>query len=149
MKQCFRLLSELYSLLSYPITSLCSSIASFPSPLGVIFSLMIKVTRDTFYSLISVSVSSRSYILSYNKKCNIQTFERVLKFPSPLGVIFSLIDYKQQYNRTVVDKIVSVSSRSYILSYKLMNLLNNCEENFMFPSPLGFIFSLMWEFLGW
>ena len=63
----------------------------FPSPLGVIFSLMLLAKVEE------------------NEK---------LQFPSPLGVIFSLIsvDYSLvKYFR------VSVSSRSYILSYGYNN----------------------------
>ena len=62
----FRLLSELYSLL-------CTS-------------------KDIIIKRLNVSVSSRSYILSYNLKNElIGSVENAIKFPSPLGVIFSLI----------------------------------------------------------
>ena len=64
---------------------------------------------------ILVSVSSRSYILSY---FNIHTVYKKMiayKFPSPLGVIFSLIENKAKWY--AAGKMVSVSSRSYILSY--------------------------------
>ena len=112
----------------------------FPSPLGVIFSLIILIaslaTLYTSFRLLSelysllcyvggwidgdniyiVSVSSRSYILSYllntlNSKLSIFS-----AFPSPLGVIFSLMNIEcTEYQFDSIK--VSVSSRSYILSY--------------------------------
>ena len=43
--------------------------------------------------LVGVSVSSRSYILSYIFIANYcLEFKEVIKFPSPLGVIFSLMN---------------------------------------------------------
>ena len=86
----FRLLSELYSLLSSFLEAIKMKLSIlFPSPLGVIFSLILIVpTVPTCLKLI-VSVSSRSYILSYKEY---KSFKRMLKK-------------------------VSVSSRSYILSY--------------------------------
>ena len=68
------------------------AIFKFPSPLGVIFSLIIIVNIIRKKRRGRVSVSSRSYILSYLKKENISI--KILKdrkFPSPLGVIFSLM----------------------------------------------------------
>ena len=41
----------------------------------------------------------------------------VLRFPSPLGVIFSLINGGGNYEKYDIFKKISVSSRSYILSY--------------------------------
>ena len=64
----FRLLSELYSLL-FIYTYICSidSLKEFPSPLGVIFSLIYKDTLRMRRAVNKVvSVSSRSYILSYD-----------------------------------------------------------------------------------
>ena len=110
----FRLLSELYSLLLFPLPN-NASVASlaFPSPLGVIFSLII---GGFIYVRIywRVSVSSRSYILSYKLKMNLLELN-IMK--------------------------VSVSSRSYILSYLI--IVNCCFKVFVFPSPLGVIFSLI------
>ena len=139
----FRLLSELYSLLFspfWPCVPFCPlrvSVSSrsyilsylykflerpyiplslFPSPLGVIFSLMF----------------IRKYIRN----------KRKWEFPSPLGVIFSLICYPREY-KCFKRMLVSVSSRSYILSYDIYKY--NLEEHYIkFPSPLGVIFSLIY-----
>ena len=68
----------------------------FPSPLGVIFSLILRIYLCHYPLYIyHVSVSSRSYILSYRRK---------------------MLDKKE------IILIVSVSSRSYILSYWTMLL---------------------------
>ena len=91
----------------------CPQTLQFPSPLGVIFFL---IFISLHYSSISfpVSVSSRSYILSYANKG--QTAESLMRqFPSPLGVIFFLILQVLKHYQHQLD--VSVSSRSYILSY--------------------------------
>ena len=141
MRTSFRLLSELYSLLFTQIKhcDILNPASSFPSPLGVIFSL-IKISDrvgnwgwicfrllSELYSLLFyiypeqqyschylVSVSSRSYILSYS--INAFTISDILTslFPSPLGVIFSLI-FNSIFSALYI--FVSVSSRSYILSY--------------------------------
>ena len=87
----FRLLSELYSLLSQGQRVIPGGQPQFPSPLGVIFSLMFAEGEDEDTPEFRVSVSSRSYILSYYL-LNPTNVEGVsVKFPSPLGVIFSLI----------------------------------------------------------
>ena len=62
---------------------------------------------------VRVSVSYRSYILSYFKE-NLDSTTLIRKFPSPIGVIFSLIRIEIEYQNI---KTVSVSYRSYILSY--------------------------------
>ena len=64
----------------------------FPSPLGVIFSLIFYYYTDNKLHYVLVSVSSRSYILSYEDLVN-STYYKLFKFPSPLGVIFSLMIY--------------------------------------------------------
>ena len=64
-----------------------------------------------------VSVSSRSYILSYVFKLKNNKKRVVKEFPSPLGVIFSLIFMNISNSISIILIIVSVSSRSYILSY--------------------------------
>ena len=88
----------------------------FPSPLGVIFSLMkIKLIFLKSIRIKFVSVSSRSYILSYSKTT------------SKYRNIFCC---------------VSVSSRSYILSYAL-GYTDVRTSTIGFPSPLGVIFSLI------
>ena len=114
--------------------------SEFPSPLGVIFSLISQFSW-CFKCKRCVSVSSRSYILSYKEIKELAKNE-IKKFPSPLGVIFSLIQHTSQpYSYQNIDKFpsplgvifsliknikflqalvihtVSVSSRSYILSY--------------------------------
>ena len=101
--------------------------------------------------IILVSVSSRSYILSYINGNNLTlddfisfrllselysllyllifiiTNYNIFKFPSPLGVIFSLISIQQ--NSKGFYFYVSVSSRSYILSYAglagILKILNS------------------------
>ena len=63
------------------------------------------------------------------------------KFPSPIGVIFSLIDYKIVDDIVTSSSNVSVSYRSYILSYTDTNIVYlDISE---FPSPIGVIFSLI------
>ena len=64
-----------------------------------------------------------------------------MEFPSPLGVIFSLIYPKN--STFVFSEEVSVSSRSYILSYVLLLVRKEAGMNNKFPSPLGVIFSLI------
>ena len=72
---------------------------------------------DDIADIVSVSVSSRSYILSYfNRRKYIKEIKLALKFPSPLGVIFSLI---------------------YIATDDMIKGIGR------FPSPLGVIFSLI------
>ena len=117
------------------------------------------------YEYTEVSVSSRSYILSYKIIEKVKNLTTV-RFPSPLGVIFSLIvedwGVKNQYviasfrllselysllcagRHTIVgiQGYVSVSSRSYILSYFLKTFIFSCITT-TFPSPLGVIFSLI------
>ena len=115
----FRLLSELYSLLSY-IPMIIQKIA------------------------LLVSVSSRSYILSYSQRRRYNGRSGNIWFPSPLGVIFSLIlrsvrngDFWSRRIFRLLSELYSllflfcctrwkpkqwinsVSSRSYILSYSL------------------------------
>ena len=117
----FRLLSELSSLLC----------------------IKTRKRKKRLYSL--VSVSSRSYLLSYTGSKGSDGVQGQ-KFPSPLGVIFSLIHFKMlcdnilepamgfrllselsslllflyHFNRDT-NSYVSVSSRSYLLSYKVSN----------------------------
>ena len=67
----------------------------FPSPLGVIFSLIIIGLDGNKKEIKTVSVSSRSYILSYN------------------GTTITNAEINQ----------VSVSSRSYILSYMIISTI--------------------------
>ena len=89
----------------------------FPSPIGVIFSLIWKIYKSSSYTWLFVSVSYRSYILSYLRLEHRLTKKIIKRFPSPIGVIFSLIK-----NLT-----------------KNMEYLRDGE----FPSPIGVIFSLI------
>ena len=88
----------------------------FPSPLGVIFSLILvplslKYKSIKFPSPLGVIFSLIGYI-------RITTNEIIKRqFPSPLGVIFSLIILGNVFWTTFSKSGVSVSSRSYILSY--------------------------------
>ena len=89
----FRLLSELYSLLlSNYYIFYCSSIKrKFPSPLGVIFSLIdaylgLQLIKGAFQGFRLLS-ELYSLLSSLVVKCDLWGVE----FPSPLGVIFSLI----------------------------------------------------------
>ena len=114
--QCFRLLSELYSLLFLLICSLVRAI-------------------------IEVSVSYRSYILSY--------IEFVLclgcypdKFPSPIGVIFSLINNFFTCATFKYSKFPSPIGVIFSLIQKVRIWIDNAKI-FRFPSPIGVIFSLI------
>ena len=53
--------------------------------------LSYSVSRHTLETCRYVSVSSRSYILSYSLHLEIKNLNTGIRFPSPLGVIFSLI----------------------------------------------------------
>ncbi len=159
----FRLLSELYSLLSKENSFNEKLFEEFPSPIGVIFSLMdiIVMLRILEYHL-SFRLLSELYSLLL-----VVEFVNGVKefmFPSPIGVIFSLI--VSWAVGTEKEKKVSVSYRSYILSYagyvygqlvrnrfrllsELYSLLYTIEECLelqdRFPSPIGVIFSLIYE----
>ena len=87
----FRLLSELYSLLSYSSIFLfiCQVFISFRL-LSELYSLLSDLLEKTS-AIDGVSVSSRSYILSYSKINGDVTISNPSEFPSPLGVIFSLM----------------------------------------------------------
>ena len=88
----------------------------FPSPIGVIFSLI----------------------------RGLMTAEELMDtlFPSPIGVIFSLI-YISIMLSAMVSILVSVSYRSYILTYLTHEMIKKLGGNHKFPSPIGVIFSLM------
>ena len=72
------------------------------------------------FNLVKVSVSYRSYILSYGKYEISYAYDDLLKFPSPIGVIFFLM-----YN---------------------IKMLQGHLKNNMFPSPIGVIFFLIYKF---
>ena len=88
----------------------------FPSPIGVIFSLIMYIN-------------------------NLKVAE--VTFPSPIGVIFSLIRVKE-FLKKFKKSMVSVSYRSYILSY-FCEFDEDIEDytSISFPSPIGVIFSLI------
>ena len=112
----FRLLSELYSFLYMNKKEIILILKRFPSPIGVIFFLMDCVWYDDYRDEY-VSVSYRSYILSYIKTC------------------FRVLNKLQ-------DLRVSVSYRSYILSY--YERMFYLQKHFWkFPSPIGVIFFLI------
>ena len=99
---CFRLLSELYSLLYINSKNLIVKklLIMFPSPLGVIFSLIFKDKKLKELEDEHVSVSSRSYILSYqNIVITLLKIILIYQFPSPLGVIFSLIEKIRNFKK--------------------------------------------------
>ena len=152
----FRLLSELYSLLwkMKSLISLKQSLKVSVSSRSYILSYIILVAciyillifycfrlLSELYSLLwkwkwklmtiqykKVSVSSRSYILSYENRKKLEAAINFILFPSPLGVIFSLI-FQWNICWTYLVKKVSVSSRSYILSYMSAILVNWCSNS--------------------
>ena len=95
-------------------TSPTSTLNKFPSPLGVIFSLIYK--KGEFMIKIK----------------NV--------FPSPLGVIFSLIRKKQQLLMSYQVGFRLLSELYSLLSFILFLLILII---LLFPSPLGVIFSLI------
>ena len=99
----------------------CKKCGWFPSPIGVIFSLIGEIRiHKTNTKINIVSVSYRSYILSYE-----------MRIPENIKLIIA--------------QFVSVSYWSYILSYLMEDLYFKSEEAKMFPSPIGVIFSLISE----
>ena len=140
----FRLLSELYSLLLivFNVYIRRQQKRWFPSPLGVIFSLIKekinmndKILEYSFrllselYSLLlnllsfvhvldikPVSVSSRSYILSYLYPSDSYRNLEDKSFRL-LSELYSLLSIEQKPAINQFGLPVSVSSRSYILSY--------------------------------
>ena len=85
------------------------------------WSYILSYSLDSLFSIVKyvpwVSVFSRSYILSYLKVLNLIAKYGTKKFPSPLGVMFSLILKNEKVLSAKKFKNVSVSSWSYILSY--------------------------------
>ena len=91
---------------------------------------------------IKVSVSSRSYILSYVKLVKKSlTILMINKFPSPLGVIFSLIKDVKDLWYSNYSKFPS--PLGVIFSLILIFQFYLVQKSFVFPSPLGVIFSLI------
>ena len=92
----------------------------FPSPLGVIFSLIYFPLILYLLKIRSVSVSSRSYILSYQLIIFGGTLIQVgYVSVSSRSYILSYEKVRTNYNGTKTTQ-VSVSSRSYILSYTMV-----------------------------
>ena len=108
-KVCFRLLSELYSLLFRKGTKWKNLKLQFPSPLGVIFSLMYshpEVVSASYLCDYSFRLLSELYsLLCYTKSSNSWSKNR---FPSPLGVIFSLILYSKNFLFVIVYRAIIV-----------------------------------------
>ena len=93
------------------------------------------------FALPMVSVSLRSIIHSY-QQANTETFLILwVKFPSPYGVSFILMDIKNTDIKIQV-YIVSVSLRSIIHSY-LNRTHKELEKFIQFPSPYGVSFILI------
>ena len=123
---CFRLLSELYSLLLYcflVLYRICSS--RFPSPLGVIFSLMLQVLKNTCNSFIlfSFRLLSELYSLLFIMYIMI---ENNISFRL-LSELYSLLGSNKEIIQDLL-KWVSVSSRSYILSYVFFDYDKNDKD---------------------
>jgi len=89
----------------------------FPSPLGVIFSLIVKQT---------ISIGS------YTRR-----------FPSPLGVIFSLIKNGDSPTTGYMISCFRLLSELYSLLCIFLLILLSIKIVSLFPSPLGVIFSLI------
>ena len=140
----FRLLSELYShLYKYKIYKCHHSSSPYFRLLSELYShLLFLLPSIATLLCISISVSYRSYILTYTDISKMVATVVALQFPSPIGVIFSLMSskpgvtpekiirnfrllselyshlfylvllyYTQYYSK------ISVSYRSYILTY--------------------------------
>ena len=139
----FRLLTELYSLLCsiyWDYKRNCPFLW-FPSPHGVIFSL-IEIVKTKKVMSVLVSVSSRSYILSYLELTMILLRMKHIQFPSPLGVIFSLISFGCYCTRCWNIRLCfRLLSELYSLLYN--DSYDYYESLTAFPSPLGVIFSLI------
>ena len=91
-----------------------------------------------------VSVSSRSYILSYAMNIIEIGLGTMNMFPSPLGVIFSLMLFIAFLYINIL-LIVSVSSRSYILSYINFKCSFIVKKEFSFRL-LSELYSLLFTF---
>ena len=153
MKNSFRLLSELYSLLFKKCLEggQNENKRKFPSPLGVIFSLIVNLINSTLDTVEFVSVSSRSYILSYTNTfyfligiCYlcfrllselysllyiiIKALFTSLKSFRLLSELYSLLYYRPINFLTHLFLLVSVSSRSYILSYIIIQIIITQSE---------------------
>ena len=121
MYTCFRLLSELYSFLFIKENVIINYLKYCFRLLSELYSFLFEYEKnDISIDYIEVSVSSRSYILSYMYTNSMMLdIKENREFPSPLGVIFFLI-LLSWISIIPWLPLVSVSSRSYILSYSLI-----------------------------
>ena len=112
----------------------------FPSPLGVIFSLIyMKFTYSLYINYISFRLLSELYSLLLSEFTQSDIDNAPLGFPSPLGVIFSLI-IKEIHPLNAI-KFPSPLGVIFSLIYSVTD-----AQPFLvveFPSPLGVIFSLI------
>ena len=98
----------------------------FPSPYGVSFILIIAPSTEEAQNDIFVSVSLRSIIHSYVILSFSNGVNIVIRFPSPYGVSFILINMFLNKTCKELEKFVSVSLRSIIHSYFNKNSLLDC-----------------------
>ena len=112
----FRLLSELYSLLCWVDFIFRGYKGKFPSPLGVIFSLILdNIIIHSFYNIYnSFRLLSELYSLLFDKTVSINMNMSSFRL---LSELYSLLFEMNGFDKSVLEVMVSVSSRSYILSY--------------------------------
>ena len=99
----------------------------FPSPLGVIFSLIRCLWKFCKLFTICFRLLSELYSLLFKNSIKLIDDDDDL-FPSPLGVIFSLMEHNTWSCCNYILIFVSVSSRSYILSYPILKKLFVCNS---------------------
>ena len=115
----------------------------FPSPIGVIFSLiMVEPFGVMDPKLVARFPSPIGVIFSLIGVMKMWKCKKCGWFPSPIRVIFSLIFIFSVYEKRFFIQ-VSVSYRSYILTYYIKNVCLYNGGTFEFPSPIGVIFSLI------
>ena len=90
----------------------------FPSPFGVM-SFLIEKGADSVISKLemSVSVSFRSCVFSYRYTITEDIKDNIDTFPSPFGVVSFLIHVFDVSQTKGKELPVSVSFRSYVISY--------------------------------
>mgnify|MGYP001641137528 CR=1 FL=1 len=116
----------------------------FPSPIGVIFFLILEVTEvSPSVQVLKVSVSYRSYILSYHPYA-FRSPAYYPAFPSPIGVIFFLINSKIGiYNIIYFISCFRLLSELYSFLWEQNSFFDQSKANNGFPSPIGVIFFLI------
>ena len=144
----FRLLSELYSLLSFILFLLILIILLFPSPLGVIFSLIcwIDFILRGYKNEIGFRLLSELYSLLYNSNCCFYIIS-IICFRL-LSELYSLLFLKNINGKKVVIESFRLLSELYSLLW-IWSKSVSISIIFMFPSPLGVIFSLIYIFFIW